>query len=73
MLEKIDYKNNPNDYLFDSKILYQIYSNEFTIGEISVPTNYNDDSSSISFINGIKYSLGTLYFALKYLLLNKIN
>ncbi|SVE39748.1 uncharacterized protein METZ01_LOCUS492602, partial [marine metagenome] len=73
VLEKIDYNNNPDNYLFDSKILYQIFSNEFTIGEISVPTNYNADSSSISFINGIQYSIGTLYYALKYLFVNKIN
>ena len=72
VLDKIDYNSNPNDYLFDSKMLYQIYSNNFTIGEISVPTRYNQNSSSINFINGIKYSLGTLYFAVKYLLFKNV-
>ena len=55
-----------------NKNIYQIYAYNFSIGEISVPARYNKDSSSINFINGIKYSLGTLYFAVKYLLFKNV-
>ncbi len=60
VLELIPFKNNSNDFVFDTQILFQAVERGFRIGEISVPVRYLKESSSISFLRAIKYGVETL-------------
>jgi glycosyltransferase involved in cell wall biosynthesis len=52
--------NNDNDFIFDNQMLAQIIVAGYRIGEVSCPTVYQPDSSSISFWRSVKYGLGVL-------------
>jgi len=67
VLVSIDYANNSDDFVFDSEVLFQIIEKGFTIGEISVPVRYFPEASSINLKRSIRYGLGTVWTALKYL------
>ena len=54
-----------NGFLFDNQILCKIVSRGYRVGEISCPTRYDSDSSSISFWPSVKYGLGVLWTAWK--------
>lgn len=60
VLEKLNWRNNSNDFVFDNQFLVQGIIGGFSMGEISVPTKYFDDASSISFKRSVKYGLGVL-------------
>jgi glycosyltransferase involved in cell wall biosynthesis len=60
LLEKTQWQNNSNDFVFDNEMLAQIILGGFRLGEISVPTKYFDDASSISFARSVRYGLGVL-------------
>lgn len=59
-LEKINWQDNSNDFIFDQEILIQAVYFGFRIGDIPVPTKYFDEASSINFIRSVKYGLQTL-------------
>ncbi|HUI44702.1 MAG TPA: glycosyltransferase family 2 protein [Nitrospirota bacterium] len=67
-LETLPFKGNSDDFVFDNEILAQAVYFGFRIGEISCPTKYFDDASSISFRGSVKYGFGVLATSLKYLL-----
>jgi len=60
LLETIPFDENSDDFVFDNQILCQIIYAGFTIGEITCPTLYFKDASSISFSRATKYGLGVL-------------
>jgi glycosyltransferase involved in cell wall biosynthesis len=60
VLEKINYNNNNDDFVFDNEMLSQIFMAGFEIAEVTCPTKYFDDASSISFKRSTKYGLGVL-------------
>lgn len=60
VLESINYSSNSNDFVFDNQVLAQIHYKKFKIAEITCPTKYNNQSSSINFYRSIKYGLGVL-------------
>jgi glycosyltransferase involved in cell wall biosynthesis len=66
VLEKINYKNNSNDFVFDNQVLAQIHYAGFEIAEITCPTKYADDSSSINLKNSIKYGLGVIHTSFQF-------
>jgi glycosyltransferase involved in cell wall biosynthesis len=66
ILETISFDVNSDDFIFDNQMLLQVLWNGFTIGEVSCPTRYNEDSSSINFWRSVKYGLGCLWMALIY-------
>jgi len=66
VLEKINFMANSNDFVFDNQILAQIFYAGFKIGEVSCPTKYFPDASSINLLRSIKYGLGVLATAVKY-------
>ncbi|MDD2539501.1 MAG: glycosyltransferase family 2 protein [Desulfuromonadaceae bacterium] len=68
LLKTIPLKNNSDSFVFDNEILIQSIYFKYNIGEISCPTNYFNDASSISFINSIKYGFGVLITTIKYML-----
>jgi len=65
---KTNYLNNSDDFVFDNQILAQIIYNGYEIAEITCPTRYEKDSSSINFSRSIKYGLGCMQTALLFFL-----
>lgn len=68
VLETLPLEENSDDFVFDNEILLQAVYFGFRIGEISCPTRYLSESSSISFSRSIKYGLGVLAAIIKYIL-----
>lgn len=60
VLEKIPYRNNSDDFVFDSQFLLQAAYFGFRIGDLPVPCRYMDEASSINLKRSIIYGLGTL-------------
>lgn len=66
VLEKINFMINSDDFIFDNQILAQICFNGYPIGEVTCPTKYFKESSSINFIRSSLYGLGVLGVAIGY-------
>ena len=64
LLERIPFEINSHDFIFDNQMLAQIIWHGYTIAEVSCPTKYYTDSSSINFTRSVKYGLGCLWTAL---------
>lgn len=72
VLESIDYNKNSDDFIFDNQFLAQIFYHGFEIAEITCPTKYFDDASSINFSRSTTYGLGVLKTSLLYFLAKKM-
>jgi glycosyltransferase involved in cell wall biosynthesis len=68
VLQKISYNNNSDDFVFDNQMIAQIFYAGFEIAEITCPTKYFDEASSINFGRSMKYGFGVLATSLKYFL-----
>ncbi len=68
VLEKLPLEENSNDFVFDNEMLAQIVAFGFQIGEVSCPTRYFGEASSISFPRAVRYGLGVLGVCAQYLL-----
>lgn len=66
LLQKIDLSPNSDDFVFDNQMLAQICWHGFTIGEVSCPTKYFTEASSINFRRSVKYGFGCLSTGLKF-------
>ncbi|HEU5397403.1 MAG TPA: glycosyltransferase family 2 protein [Verrucomicrobiae bacterium] len=66
LLEGIDISHNSDDFIFDNQMLAQIFWKGFTIGEVSCPTKYFKEASSINFRRSVKYGFGCLKVGLLY-------
>jgi glycosyltransferase involved in cell wall biosynthesis len=71
VLQGINFNNNSDDFIFDNEMLSQIIYKGFDIGEVTCPTKYFDEASSINFTRSSKYGLGVIGVSIKHLL-NKI-
>lgn len=60
VLESIDFNNNSDDFVFDNEMLSQIIYKKFDIAEVTCPTKYFEEASSINFPRSVKYGLGVL-------------
>ena len=60
LLEALPLDANSDDFVFDNEIIAQILWQGHTIAEVSCPTRYATDASSISFARSVKYGLGCL-------------
>ncbi len=60
VLQGIDYNANSDDFVFDNEMLSQIIFHGFHIAEVTCPTKYFDEASSINFQRSAKYGLGVL-------------
>lgn len=65
VLESIDYCNNSDGFLFDNEVLTQIILAGYEIAEITCPTKYFAEASSINFSKSINYGLGVVLVSLK--------
>ena len=68
VLESIDYNANSDDFVFDNQMLAQIFYAGFEIAEMTCPTRYFEEASSINFRRSSKYGLGVLWTSLQYFL-----
>ncbi|NQT66637.1 MAG: glycosyltransferase family 2 protein [Actinobacteria bacterium] len=68
VLENIPFMKNSDDFVFDNEILAQITFFGYRIAELSCPTKYFSEASSINFRRSIKYGLGVLATSFKFLL-----
>ncbi|MHC4456454.1 MAG: glycosyltransferase family 2 protein [Planctomycetota bacterium] len=66
LLEKLPLEKNSNDFVFDNQMLAQILWLGYQIAEVSCPTSYFAEASSINFQRSIKYGFGCLWTALTY-------
>jgi glycosyltransferase involved in cell wall biosynthesis len=66
VLEALPLAENSDDFVFDNEMLAQAVSFGFRIGEISCPTKYFKEASSISFRRSVRYGLGVLATTLKF-------
>jgi glycosyltransferase involved in cell wall biosynthesis len=66
LLEKLPIENNSDDFVFDNQMLAQILWHGYTIAEVSCPTKYFAEASSINFYRSVKYGLGCLQTAMAY-------
>jgi len=60
VLKSINYMANSDDFIFDNQMLSQIFYQGYDIAEITCPTVYNAESSSINFQRSVTYGLGVL-------------
>ena len=60
MLETLPLLENSDDFVFDNQILAQILLAGFMIGEVSCPTAYFKEASSINFQRSVRYGFGVL-------------
>jgi glycosyltransferase involved in cell wall biosynthesis len=68
VLEKVNYRLNSDDFVFDNQMLAQIFYAGYEIAEITCPTRYFDEASSINISRSIRYGLGVLGVSLSYAL-----
>ncbi len=66
LLEKLDLDNNSDDFVFDNQMLAQIIWQEYIIAEISCPTRYFAEASSINFQRSVKYGIGCLLTGIQF-------
>lgn len=66
VLRNINYNINSDDFIFDNEMLAQIFYAGYEIGEVTCPTVYFDDASSISLKRSVVYGLGCLRVAIVY-------
>jgi glycosyltransferase involved in cell wall biosynthesis len=60
VLQGIPYNRNSNDFIFDNEMLSQIIYAGFDIAEVTCPTKYFEEASSINFTRSLQYGLGVL-------------
>lgn len=66
LLEALPVEVNSDDFIFDNQILAQILWLGYTIAEISCPTKYFTEASSLNFVRSLKYGFGCLLTATKF-------
>jgi glycosyltransferase involved in cell wall biosynthesis len=68
VLAKLPLLENSDDFVFDNQVLAQCAHFGFRIGEVSCPTKYFDEASSINFRRSVKYGFGVLLTSLQFAL-----
>ncbi len=71
VMRDINFNSNSDDFIFDNQMLAQIFYAGYEIAEITCPTKYFEEASSINFKRSSKYGLGVLGVSWKYFF-NKI-
>jgi len=68
VLRAINFNANHDDFVFDNEMLSQIIYNGFDIGEVTCPTKYFEEASSINFKRSTEYGLGVLRVSVQHML-----
>jgi len=65
-LERVDWQNNSDDFLFDAQILIKAAKYNFKISEVPIETRYFKEASQVDFFTGVRYGLGILWELARY-------
>jgi glycosyltransferase involved in cell wall biosynthesis len=68
VLQSIDLSHNSDDFIFDNEMIAQIFYKGFQIAEVTCPTKYFEEASSINFSRSVTYGVGVLKVSLFYML-----
>ncbi len=68
VLESINYNQLSDDFIFDNQIIAQIFNKKYQIGEITCPTKYFPEASSINIKRSSIYGLGVIGVSIRYFL-----
>ena len=68
VLHSVNFNINSDDFIFDNQMLAQIFYEGFEIAEITCPTKYFEEASSINLARSTKYGLGVLWVSFSYFL-----
>lgn len=66
VLEALPLNENSDDFVFDNQMLAQVVHFGFRVGEISTPTRYFAEASSINFSRSVRYGFGVLATSLRF-------
>jgi len=66
VIEKLPLDANSDDFVFDNQMIAQMVWFGFRVGELSCPTKYFEEASSINFRRSVIYGLGVLWTALQF-------
>lgn len=66
LIEQLPLESNSDDFVFDNQVLAQVIGLGYTIAEVSCPTKYFPEASSINLIRSIRYGFGCLHTAILY-------
>ena len=66
VLENLPLEENSDDFVFDNEMLTQVIAFGYSIGEVSCPTKYFPEASSISFGRSVRYGLGVLFCCVQF-------
>ena len=70
-IRSVPYHKNSDDFVFDNQFLAQLCYAGYEIAEVTCPTKYDEESSSINFMRSMKYGVGCMLTALQYFLSKK--
>jgi glycosyltransferase involved in cell wall biosynthesis len=68
VLRNINYMKNSDNFIFDNQMIAQIFHKGFEIAEVTCPTKYFEEASSINFRNSMEYGIGVLGVSFRYFL-----
>lgn len=68
VLRTVNYEANSDDFIFDNQMIAQIFAKGFEIGEVTCPTKYFEEASSINLARSTTYGLGVLGVSIRYFL-----
>lgn len=66
VLKNVPFEQNSDDFIFDNEMIAQIFMAGYEIGELTCPTKYFEEASSINFSRSMKYGLGVLWVSCQY-------
>jgi glycosyltransferase involved in cell wall biosynthesis len=66
VLRRINFMENSDDFIFDNEMLSQIIMKGYEIAEVTCPAFYSTETSSISFLDSIRYGFGVLVVSVKH-------
>ena len=70
VLQAVPFQKCDDDFIFDNEMIAQIFGKGFEIAEVTCPTKYFEEASSINFARSSKYGLGVLRVSFRYFLSN---
>ena len=73
VLNQIPFKNNSDDFIFDNQVIAQVCFEGYEIAEITCPTKYFKEASSINFKRSCIYGIGVLVTSLKFFMAYYLN
>ena len=66
VFDSIDIELNSDDFIFDNQMIAQLFYAGYEIGEVTCPTKYFEEASSINFSRSVKYGFGVIGVSIAY-------